>query len=792
MSMRKLCLALFIVLSIVCAFAEGTRTWLQTSFEDFEKGTAKGIAIRSDGSIELAPSFKLISTTPSTYIWALAADAQGNTYAAAGAPARVYRVTPEGQSSVIFQPAELQVQTLVVDGKGTIYAATSPDGKIYRIEHHAPESKQATPVPAVSKGGGSDVQPVAAVEKAKSNVDPNWSSSVFFDPKTKYIWALALDHDGRLYVATGDHGEIFRVDKDGHGALFFKSDEAHIRALAFDRQGNLIAGSDGSGLVYRISPAGEAFVLYSAAKKEVTALAVDDAGNIYAAAVGEKRSGSSPSLPAAGIAMPLSMTAAGSPAAAPGQPVGASAAPAMNLPPNFPLPGLNAIGGSDIYKIAPDGSPSRLWTSQTDVVYALGLDQNNNLIVGTGNRGRIFSIRNDQEFTDLVKASATQVSAFAKAPNGGLYVSTSNLGKVFVLGGSPDSEGSFESDVFDAHNFSRWGRSEVRATGAVELWARSGNVDNPDRNWSPWKQVDMARETPVTVPAARFIQWKAVLRPGLTTPRVESVLINYLPKNVSPKVEDVSVLVGWRTQAARTLSESSANAGSAPHSDVAPVPTREKGSIAAKWTAHDENDDQLVYSLYYRGDGEKNWKLLKDNLIDRFYSFDSGLLPDGGYTLKVVASDAPSHSPEEALSDERESSRFEVDTTPPQVQNLNAAADGGQLHITFRAVDGFSAVRRAEYSVDAGEWQYVEPVGQLSDYRIENYDFAIPVPGHPGGTASATSAPAAPNPKTKRISATVSSAAAPTSSVTGEHLVVVRVYDKFDNMGVAKTVFRGK
>src|SRR4029077_7026611 len=109
-------------------------------------------------------------------------------------------------------------------------------------------------------------------------------------PKTKYIWDLALDAQGQLYVATGDRGEIFRVDKNGAGSLFFKSDEAHIRVLAFDRNGNLIAGSDGSGLVYRISPAGEAFVLYSAAKKEITALAVDRSGNIYAAGVGDKHS----------------------------------------------------------------------------------------------------------------------------------------------------------------------------------------------------------------------------------------------------------------------------------------------------------------------------------------------------------------------------------------------------------------------------------------------------------------------------------------------------------------------
>src|SRR5512143_2031542 len=142
--MRKLFLLVFLLLPIV-TFAEGTRTWEQSKFEDLEKGTAKGVAIRSDGGLELAPSLKPIYTTPSTYVWAIAGDAQGNIYAAAGAPARVYKVTPSGQTSIIFQPQELQVQSLVVDASGTIYAATSPDGKVYKIVHGATAAEKAKP-----------------------------------------------------------------------------------------------------------------------------------------------------------------------------------------------------------------------------------------------------------------------------------------------------------------------------------------------------------------------------------------------------------------------------------------------------------------------------------------------------------------------------------------------------------------------------------------------------------------------------------------------------------------------
>jgi hypothetical protein len=745
-----------ILLLLSFAFAEGTRTWEQSKFEDLIKGTTKGVAVRSTGGLELAPAFTALSTTPSTYIWSIAADREGNLYAAAGSPARVYRITPDGKSTVIFEPQELQVQALVVDKSGVLYAATNPDGKVYKIEHRAVSAGKD------SKDKKSSDKPAA---------DSAWSSSVYFEPGTKYIWDLVLDDGGNLYVATGDHGEIFRVTPKGEHSVFFKSDEAHIRVMVFDTKGNLIAGSDGSGLVYRISSNGEGFVLYSAPKKEITALAIDKTGNIYAAGVGEKHGGAAaPGFTSAPISIPTSPSPSST---GPQTGIVITTSPASGPPASisFAVPGSGSTGGSEIYRIALDGSPSRVWSSREDIVYALAFDQRGRLLAGTGNRGHVFAITGDDEFTDLLKASATQVTAFANAPQGGLYASTSNLGKVFLLSATPESEGTYESDVFDAHNFSRWGRAEFRGSGNVELFARSGNVDNPDRNWSPWAKIDLRKDGQVSVPPARFIQWKAVLRSGDPSPRVESVTLNYLPKNVAPDFDDVTVQAGVRYQPLPKPSGPDLNAGAAqqPRFDTPPPTTHDRDSIGVKWTVHDDSDDQMVYAVYYRGDGDTRWLLLKDNLTDKFYSFDASLLPDGGYTVKVVASDAPSHSPGQALTAEKESARFEVDTTPPQIESLAASVDGGKIRVTFRAVDSFSNIKRAEYSVDAGEWQFVEPVGQLSDSKTENYDFQVAVP---------TDRPTSP--------------ATTTSTGQIEHLVVVRVYDRYDNMNSAKAVIRGK
>jgi len=281
--------------------------------------------------------------------------------------------------------------------------------------------------------------------------------------------------------------------------------------------------------------------------------------------------------------------------------------------------------------------------------------------------------------------------------------------------------------------------------------------------------VNLQGDAEVKVPSARFIQWKAVLHSGDPAPRVQSVTLNYLSTNVAPDFDEVLVQPGVRYQPIPKQSDPNASGGnqSTPRFEM-PVPTvHDRNSIGVKWTIHDDNDDQMVYSVYYRGDGETRWLLLKDNLSDKFYSFDASLLPDGGYTVKVIASDAPSHSPGDALTSTRESARFEVDTTPPQIENLSASVQGGQIHVTFRAADSFSPIERVEYSIDAADWQFVEPVDRLSDSKTENYDFRVPVPVDPGSAKSSGPGDV-------------------------EHVVVVRAYDRFENMGSSKTVIKPK
>jgi hypothetical protein len=732
--------------------AQGTRLWVQTRYEEFEKGQPESASIASPGYLEAGPTLRSVLLTPSTYIWDVASDKQGNAYVATGSPATVLKVSPEGASTKLFTSKDLTVQTVKVGPDGSVYAATVPGGKVYRIKPGQSGLDEST----------------AAVVFDAATTSKNAVSAKQAD-QARYIWDLAFDAQGALYIATGGPAAIYRVDvatDTPHAEVYFESDEQHIRCILVEPNGNLIAGSDGGGLVYRIGKDRKGLVIYDAPKREVTALAESADGRLYVAAVGEKTKSALPPLPVQGVAV-------------------ATATITIVTPGSVQASSSNTLipDGTEVDELSPQGAPRRLWVSRDDVVYGLRSTPQG-LLAATGNRGRIYRIHEDGTYVDLARAATGQATAFADAPDG-LYVATSNTGRLYKLSNQPSTHATYLSDVFDSGVFSQFGRVEVNAndngsTGDFEIFARSGNVENPERNWSPWQKVSPNAGT-AGVPAARFVQWKTVLEPGA---RVGSVGVNYLPVNIAPVVDEIAVEPGARaTQAAPQPGQPqqvSINLPSAQNAltytqdpSAAPLAAvRDRSAVTARWSAHDDNGDDLIFDVYVRGDGEKNWRLLRPRVTERFYSFDSIRIPDGGYRIRVVASDAPAHVLGDALTGEKESDHFIIDTTPPVVTALQGSLQGGALHASFVATDAISPITRAEYSIDAGRWQFLEPVGKLSDSLTEHYDFTVPL----SAIAARTSAEEEP------------ANARPSVTDPQEHILTVRVYDRYENVSAAKTV----
>jgi hypothetical protein len=763
-------LSFLYLLYLAPSFAEHTRRWRQSTYEEFLKGTAHGVAVRSDGRLELAPKFTLLADADASYLFSLRLDPKGVLYAAGGSPAKVFRFDSSAKPSVVFDSSDLSAQAIAFDSKGALYVGTSPDGKVYKVS--------------------------ASGEK-----------SVFFDPKTKYIWDLAFGPDGTLYVATGDKGQLFAVAPDGKGELFYSSDEAHIRVLAFDANRNLIAGTEPGGRILRISrpaaqnatknskaaasAAAEGFVLYETSKREVTSLAVSADGSIYASAIGEKPRAGAPA-PTTVITTPqgtTTITSGGVSGVVQGQP--------QVQPPFLPFPSLVS---SSIYRISPSGAPEELWTSREDVAYALGLASDARLLAGTGNNGALLAIDGRGVFAQLAKAGSSQITGIVSNSSGKVFLCTSNPGKVFSLGPEYEAEGTFESHSFDAQLFSQWGRiewwspppasaaktpsgsssSSSTARGndpRIEFFVRSGNTDDPGKEWSRWFGPYTKSSSATEAPSARFVQWKAVIHDGRPGDGIDWVSLAYLPRNVAPVIDGIAIQEpGVRAQGQPAISTGqpspvtlkmppSPNATgvsitqttTTSHFEQLPQGMMQKGYRTVVWTAHDDNEDELQYAVYYRGENENEWKLLKDKLDQKFYSFDTTTLPDGAYYLKIVASDALSNPPADALKTERESERFEVDNTPPVVEDLRVGPTSGKMSVGhpafFTGRDATSAIDHAQYSLDGGEWILVSPSNGISDALVEQYNFGLP------------------------------------ALSSGEHTLAVRVFDRFENVGSAKITF---
>jgi hypothetical protein len=748
-----LCAALTAVFASQQAPAQGTHLWTQSRLEEFEKGTPQGVALLSDGHLRTGPALAEKFTTPSTFVWSVAVDKNGTAYLGTAAPATVLRLGAGDKPFTLFETKDLSVQVVRLGPDGALYAATIPSGKVYRLKADA-TTKQ-------DDASATVVFDAAKLDPAAAGPDAAKAGDAKPETKSHYIWDMTFDGAGRLYIATGGPAAIYRIDPakpSGKPEAFFSSDEAHIRCLAWDAKGNLIAGSDGSGLVYRINPEGKGYVLFEAPRREITAVAVGASGTIYAASVGDKSRNPLPPLP---------VQAAGQVSVTFVQPGSMQAANTS----------ISVPEGSEIYALVEGQAPRKLWAGKDEIVYALAT-QPDGLLALTGNRGRIFRIADDGSYADIAHLEAQQGLTLTTLQGSegmsGILIGTGNTGKLVFLGRAEKHE--YASDVLDAGALARFGRVEVEPGSAnFALLTRTGNVEQPARSqkdwgWSDWQPL---HDGAVASPAGRYMQWKAVLRENGT---LGSVGVNYLPVNAAPVVDELVVVPGARLNPQNQSGPqppqiniafpTSQNAGTSYDSgSAAPLQAlKDRTAITVRWAAHDDNGDNLTYSLYLRGDGETVWRLLKSDITDKAYSFDAALIPDGGYQIKVVASDAPSHTPADALAGEKISERFEIDTTPPVISALTASlADAPckhlpcsqQIRVTFDAEDAASPIARAEYSLDAGPWKYIEPVGGLSDAKREHYEVMIPVP------------------------AEVKDA---------EHLLAVRAYDRHDNVGVAKTV----
>ena len=708
--MIKLLSALSFVLGFCTfSFAIGPSIWSVNSKSEVMRGDARGVSIDDSGVIRLAPRLNEVLKTDQPYIWSSAVDPSGNIFLGTGSDGKIFQVNVSGRGWMYVDLPELNVTAMAFGRGGEFYAATSPDGKVYRI-------------------------------------DASGKYTVYFDPKQKYIWALAILPDGSVAVGTGDNGRIYRVrsaNADPSASLVFDTSETNIVSLVSDKSGNLYAGTDPGGLVLRFGPDGKPFALLDSGVREIHSLALGNDGSLYALGLGESAAAKPSETPASSTTDAKTVT---------------TATPEPPAKSRYDISNAK----SAVYRISSDGGNDLIWASQSVSAFSLYAHQNGKgVLIGTSDKGRIYYVTNEGRETLAVQTDANQISTIGSAGNQ-LFVTSSNQGSLFRLGGDPNAEGSYESSVLDAKGSASWGRIWWQSTGGVQVETRSGNTDKPDETWSVWSPV--GSNSSVASPKARYLQWRAILRNGIAPATLSEVSVAFQPRNIAPEVLNIQILptnVGLASNPAVQIDPNIALSGldpsvfGLPSITVAPRRVYQRGATSLQWTAEDRNGDKLVYDVLYKEVNESSFRVLRHDIDETFMSIDGQSLADGRYIFKIVAKDTPSNPAGLAQTGERISEPVDIDNTPPTVAAQGQPVMNGNLaHMTFSAVDKSSYLTKAEFSVNGGEWQAVYADDGISDSPSETYSVQIPITG------------------------------------PGEYVVTLRVFDVNGNSGNARAIAR--
>lgn len=700
-------------LAAVCAgvslaYAAAPTFWQVSNEAEFARGDVENLSIDSYGRLTLGPAATSIYDASAPFLWSMVSAPDGSIYVGSGNEGQVYRIDSTGKGSVFFDAEELEVHALALAPGGGVYAATSPDGKVYKL-------------------------------------DAMGRSTVLFDPPDKYIWGLALDKGGNVFAATGDKGVVYKITPDGKGSVFYQTKTTHAISLALESDGHLLVGTESPGRLFRLDATGKPFVLLDSPYNEIHTLRLDSKGVIYAAAVSGATGGgiiSAPSNPepatptaTATVSVSTEITAIAvvdTPAAVGGA---SSGSDRVSTGPS--------AGG--VYRISPDGAWDLIWSSREDSPYDIAFEADGAILIGTGNKGKIYRLAGDPlQPTLLTRSTAQQVTTLLSDSAGRIAFTTSNPGKVFRLSPTRSERGTYTSDVRDAQTIATWGairwQAQIPAGTRLDVSTRSGNTRTPDETWSDWTPAYPTQEgSPITSPRARYLQWRAALTGSRSdAPLLTSVTAAYLPRNIRPEVTSITINppgTVYQRPFPTGDPEIAGFDGDIPNRSNTPPSnpagpnlgrrTFQKGLLTFVWRAQDDNRDDLIYDVSYRREGETTWKPLKRALTDEIVVWDTSSVPNGRYVIRVVASDAPSNAPSTALTGALESTAFDIDNTPPVITVTSATRQGGRMTIVFEVRDDSSAVQKAEYSLDGDRWQTIYPKDGIPDSRLEQFELVL-------------------------------------------------------------------
>ncbi len=710
--MIKKLTALILLFSVVPLFASGPRIVRFSSYDRLEKGSAKGLSITKEGELALAPEVRELFDSQEQLIWCTAVDRSQRIYLGTGNDGKVFAVDRDGAVAMLYDAEDPEIYALTVSPSGDLFFGTSPSAAIYTIPNGG-ESRQLA------------------------------------DLECRYIWSMLRGENGDLYVATGEPGNVYKISGDGEVALLYASGETHLRSMTWSENGDLLLGSGNNGYLFRLSSEGQIATLYDSPYEEIVSIAALSDGTVYFTATRRDASSSAVSGYNASARRDTGV-------------LEESTVELVLAPQRINGAARRQEMESALYKIDAEGSILEVWRSARDWAQCFVAADSGALYLGTGDRGKILALSARREMGHVATLDAMYITSLQRAEDGGTIVTTANPGKVYLLGPSLAQRGSYLSEVFDARVYSEWGQIRWRqlspGSPKATVLTRSGNTASVDGTWSDWESYTRPEGEQIASPPARYLQWKVALSGAATV--ISDIEFAYLQKNLAPQIETITIHGPgeYFPPDARADNEESSNPSFVQSGiqRARPLGKAEfkKGYMSASWTFRDENSDFLRFDVLLKRSGSNSWIPLAKDYELQVLSWDSQLMMDGEYQMKISVSDAPSNPSDRAKSSEKKSGSFIIDNTAPEIAGLSR--DRTSRRITFSVNDSWSPLQRVEMSINAGPWREVYPVDGLLDSKRETFEHVHE------------------------------------SEPAGEYEIVVRATDNVGNIGFARTLIKGE
>lgn len=666
---QHIVILLFTLLPISTLFGVSTSFFVEDSIKDFEKGRFSGVSVNENGQLFLGPSRNVVLNKHDLFVWDIVRNRRGEIFIATGLEGRLYRLNKQGRPELFHKAEAMSVQALTVGKDDTLYAATSPQGRILAFNR---EGK---------------AREVARFQET-------------------YLWDMAVAPDGGLYLVTGNPARLYRVDP-GTGRktmLFADKGENHFLCLAVSKAGSIYFGSEGNGLLYKREASGRTRVMFDTYEDEIACLLLDGKGQVYFGTGTERKR-----ITGNAFRYKDSLDFFEDPAER----------KKKNKQENT---GKNkkkttskkkrSLMRNSVYRLTVHDKVEKVFTMSKASFYALALDKQGNLLVGSGDFGVVYRITPAGMASRLVRLRESQVLSFL-VHDDTLYAGSGNDGKLFRLGFRSKRKGEFVSQVFDCHTTVTWGslswEGETPPATGVQIYTRTGNSDTPDQNWSAWMgPLTRKKGDPIRSPSARYLQYKVVLHSTELgkTPLVQTVRIPFLKQNRAPRIRNI-ILTSY------------ADASKKQKQKMKP------GQCSVAWFAADDDGDTLKYAVYFRIGEDPHWRLLKDDITSNSITFHTSILPDGYYRFRVVASDILSNTEDTQQTGMKDSRKFLVDNTGPSFQGFKAQTEGDVIIITGYVRDNISNIGMLRYTINARRWRFSHPADRVFDSQEEKIRIKI-------------------------------------------------------------------